>query len=318
MRSNKASSVIFFGTPEFAIPSLRALVEFGFSVPLVVTAPDRPKGRGLQLTPPPIKNLALSLGLKVFQPEKLRDPKVINEILSYSPDVFVVVAYGRLIPSELFRAVPFGAVNVHPSLLPKYRGPAPIQRAILEGEEVTGVTIMLIDEGVDSGPVFDSRPIPIDPFETAGELEKRLAVEGADLLIKTLPKWLSGRISPLPQNDSEATFAPPIQKEETRIEWEKPAKIIINLCRAFDPTPGAYTIFQGKRVKCYGARRASVGFSEGMPGQVIGLSEEGLLVFAGDKKVVAIGALQMEGRRRLHAKEFVKGTQSIVGSRLGQ
>lgn len=317
MQPGNSRSVVFFGTPEFALPSLEAIVRAGFSVPLVVTAPDRPKGRGLQLTPPPVKTFALNLGLKVTQPEKIRKPEVINEILSYNPDVLVVVAYGRLIPPELFRSVPFGAVNVHPSLLPKYRGPAPIQRAILAGDEITGVTIMLIDEGLDSGPVLSMKTVTIEPFETAGELSGRLAVEGAHLLVETLGKWLDGEISPEPQDNGIATFAPAIQKKETLIDWEREAAHIINLCRAFDPVPGAYTIFQGKRIKCFGARKASTRFPDAKPGEVVGVSEEGLLVQAGDGETVALAFLQMEGKKRLTAKEFVKGLRNIIGSRLG-
>ena len=318
MQHHKVPSVVFFGTPEFSLPALEALSKLEVSIPLVVTAPDRPKGRGLHLTPPPVKNFALSLGLKVFQPEKLKDPETIKVILDCKPDVLVVVAYGKLIPSELFQAVPFGAINIHPSLLPKYRGPAPIQRAILAGEEITGVTIMLIDEGLDSGPVLASKTIPIKPFETAGELSERLAREGAGLLVETLGMWLRGEITPKPQNHSEATFAPAIQKEETRIDWNRSGRDVINLCRAFDPTPGAYTMFKGKRIKCFGARKALVNFPDSEPGKVMGISEDGLLVCAGDGDVVSVGFLQMEGKKRLPANEFVKGMPNIIGFRLGE
>lgn len=319
MSHHKSPSVAFFGTPEFALPSLEMLVKRGFSVSLVITAPDRPKGRGLQLTPPPVKTLAGSLGLKVFQPETLKKPEVITEILSHKPDILVVVAYGRLIPSELFRSVPYGAINVHPSLLPRYRGPAPIQRTILAGEEITGVTIMIIDEGIDSGPILASKFVPLAPFETAGELSEKLAKEGANLLVEILPKWISGEITPVPQNDAEATFAPAIRKEETRIDWSMESRYVINTCRAFDPVPGAFTTFRGKRIKCYGAARPSMDFPEGVPGKVMGVSrEEGLIVCAGDGKMVGIKFLQMEGKKRLPAVEFVKGMQGIIGSRLGE
>lgn len=318
MQSRKSPSIVFLGTPEFALPSLEELIRNGFSISLVVTAPDRPKGRGLRFTPPPVKVLAVSSGLKVFQPESLKDEKVISEILSCNPDVLVVVAYGRLLPAKLFRSVPFGALNVHPSLLPKYRGPAPIQRAILAGEEITGVTIMLIDEGLDSGPILSAKPVEIEPFETAGELLEKLAREGAKLLVDALPKWLSGSIDPTFQDNDMASFAPALRKDEALINWRKDGRSIINLCRAFDPIPGAYTSFQGKRIKCFGARRPSVNFPPSRPGEVMGVGEEGLFVCAGDGETVAIGFLQLEGRKRLPAKEFVRGFQDIVGSCLGE
>ncbi|MEJ5300741.1 MAG: methionyl-tRNA formyltransferase [Thermodesulforhabdaceae bacterium] len=318
MQFHKHPSVVFFGTPEFALPTLESLVEAGCYIPLVVTAPDRPKGRGLRLTPPPVKTLALSLGLRVFQPEKLKNSETISAILDCKPDVLVVVAYGKLIPPELFQAVPFGALNVHPSLLPKYRGPAPIQRAVLAGENITGVTIMLIDEGLDSGPILASRSIPVKPFETAGELSERLACEGASLLVETLDKWLGKEITPQPQNHDEATFAPAIQKEETKIYWEQPGQNIVNVCRAFDPTPGAYTIFKGRRIKCFSAKIASMKFPKAVPGEVVGFNEEGLLVCTGDGDIVVMGELQIEGKKRLPAKEFVKGVPDIVGSKLGE
>lgn len=317
MQHRSSRSVVFFGTPEFAVPSLEALVNSGFTVRLVVTAPDRPKGRGLQLTQPPVKVVAQRLGLKVFQPQRLKTPETIAEILAFKPDVLVVVAYGKLIPPELFRSVPFGALNVHPSLLPKYRGPAPIQRAILAGDEITGVTIMLIDDGLDSGPILSTKTIAVKPYEAAGELSERLALEGADLLVEALREWLAGKITPQPQNDSSATFAPAIEKGETRLDFEQGAHQVINRCRAFDPIPGAYTSLQGKRIKCFGAKKAPAKFPDARPGEIVGVSEEGLLIRAGDGETVAIGFLQMEGKKKLPAKEFVKGLRNIIGLRLG-
>ncbi len=317
MEPKAARSFIFFGTPAFSLPALDALVAAGFSLPLVVTAPDRPKGRGLRVEASPVKQRAVALGLEVFQPERLRDPHVLETLQRFSPDGLVVVAYGRLIPPQIFRAFPLGAVNVHPSLLPRYRGPAPVQRAILQGDRSTGVTIMLIDEALDAGPVLAAKEVPIEPFETAGVLSTRLAYEGARLLVETLTAWARGSIIPVPQRHQEATYAPPIQKDETRLDWRAPAEAVVNRCRAFDPSPGAYTLWRGTRLKCFNARCTSLRTPAGIPGYVLGVGDDGLLVRAGDGVVVGLGMVQLEGKRRLPAQECVKGSPGIIHAVLG-
>ncbi len=313
----KSNSFIFFGTSEFAIPSLEALLEEGYSIPLVVTTPDKPKGRGLKLLPTPVKEKALELKLKLFQPESLKSSQVVDFIKSHNADGMVVVSYGKIIPPEIFRSFRLGGLNVHPSLLPKYRGPAPIQRAILNGEEVTGVTIMLIDEGVDSGPVLSVKEVPIEPFESYGSLADKLSKEGAKLLIETLPGWISRAIEPVSQKDREATYAEPIRKEETLIDWSEKGVAIVRKGRAFDPRPGAYTLFKGKRIKCYELSMADFTAKGEPPGKVLGISKKGLLVKGGDDSVVVIGSLQRESKQKMPASEFVKGHPDLVGSVMG-
>ncbi len=298
--------IIFFGTPEFAIPSLRTLVQRRFPVDLVVTRPDRRKGRGQKLSPPPVKEAALELGLECFQPENLKDQRVIEDITKRNPDCVVVVAYGEIVPKKLIEAIPLGAVNVHPSLLPKYRGAAPIQRAIMAGETETGVTVMLLDEGMDSGPILSQMKIPLAPTDTLGSLHDTLSKVGADLLADTLERYFRGEIKPRPQAHEEATFAPAIKKEESLIDWSKGSEGIANLIRAIDPVPGAYTLWEENILKVFAPRVESVHVG-GKPGQVIESAPHGLLVAAGDGRGIRIGEVQLAGQRRMKFSEFARG-----------
>lgn len=307
--------MIFLGTPDFAVPSLRMLVEAGAPVRLVVTQPDRPSGRGRKIVSSPVKNLANELGIEVYQPERIRDPRVIEEIRSHGLQCAAVVAYGQIFPRAFLDLFPFGALNVHASLLPRHRGAAPINRAILSGDEVTGTSIMLLDAGMDTGPVLSRMETRIEEDDTFGSLHDRLAGMGAELLLETLRSWVAGRIEPRPQDDSLATDAPPLRKEEFRIDWNLPAKDIINRIRAFDPWPGAYFSFESKRVKCFGARPFPVSVP-GAPGEVTGISENGIVVTGGDRRALSIGELQMEGQRRMSAGEFARGRAIPAGSLL--
>lgn len=299
-------SLIFLGTPEFALPALQKLVEADAPILQVITQPDRPKGRGKKVAPSPVKILAEQLGLPLYQPGRLREPEVIEHIRSFEAQCLVVVAYGQLIPDELLKAHPLGALNIHPSLLPRHRGAAPLQRTLLAGDTVTGVSIMLLNEGMDTGPILRQQSIPIREEDNFGTLHDKLAELGGELLCETLKEWKAGLLTPSPQEEAQATYAPPIQKEETRLQWNFPARQVFNTIRAFDPWPGAYSIYEGKRLKCYRASLLSWK-TEGRAGEILGATEEGLVVLAGDGQAVSIGELQLEGHRRLDAPTFFRG-----------
>jgi methionyl-tRNA formyltransferase len=306
-------SLIFLGTPDFAVPSLRALIAAGAPIRLVMTQPDRPSGRGRKVAQSPVKILAEEVGLPVYQPERIRGDEVIEIIRSHGAQCAVVVAFGQIVPQQFLDIFPLGTLNVHASLLPKYRGAAPIQRSILSGEDVTGISIMLLDAGMDTGPVLSQSEVPIGPEDSFGVLHDRLAVEGAALLIKTLSDWTAGLITPGVQESGLATYAPPLIKEELRINWNLPAKDIINRIRAFDPSPGAYFFSGGKRIKCFRAGPFPW-TGTGGPGEVAGMSDSGIIVTGGDRKALVIGDLQMEGQRRIQANEFVCGRPIPAGS----
>ena len=308
-------SLVFMGTPDFAVPSLQRLSSLGAAVRLVVTQPDRPSGRGKRLTAPPVKVAAEALGFEVYQPERVRRNEVVEKIRSCGAECAVVVAYGQLLPRELLDVPPLGAVNVHASLLPAYRGAAPIHRSILSGDAVTGVTIMLLDEGMDTGPILARREMPVEASDTFGTVHDKLAETGAELLVETLVGWKAGRIQARLQGESGVSTAPPIRKEEMHLSWGNSAQQVVNTIRAFDPLPGAFSFYGGKRIKCF---RASVlaWKGDGRPGEVVGSTDGGLVVLAGDGRAVAVGELQMEGLRRLTAGEFLRGRPMAPGSLL--
>ncbi len=308
-------SLVFFGTPEFAVPSLRALLICGASMGLLVTQPDRPKGRGKIMTAPPVKQLALERGIPVFQPVKVRDPSAIEHIASFGADLAVVVAYGQLLPAGLLEVFPLGVINVHASLLPRYRGAAPIQRSLLSGDLSTGVSIMLLDEGMDTGPVLSRQETEVEETLNFGALHDRLASLGAELLCGTLADWKAGRIRPEPQDSSRATYAPPVRKEELKLDWTLPARALVNTIRAFDPVPGAYFLLQGRRVKCFDSR-VLPWEGKGRAGEVVGLAESGLVIQAGDGVCLSLGSILLEGQRRLPAADFLRGRVIEAGTLL--
>lgn len=312
---SKPVRLIFLGTPNFAVPSLELLLSAGADVCLVVTQPDRPKGRGKKLSPTPVKVLAEKSHLPIYQPERIKASGAHEQIRRYEAQCAVLVAYGQLLPKTLLELFPFGTLNVHASLLPRYRGAAPVQRAILAGESKTGVTIMLLDEGMDTGPVLAQREVTIEVDDNSGTLHEKLARTGAELLVETLEKWRSGLIAPRLQDNSAATYAPPIEKGELRLHWQLPGDRLVNMIRAFDPWPGAYALLHEKRLKCYRARLLEWR-SEGRPGAVLGIMDAHLAVVAGDGAVFGIGELQLQGQRRLTAPEFVRGHPMHVGSLL--
>lgn len=308
-------STVFLGTPEFAVPSLRKLV--GAKVPLiaVVTQPDRPSGRGKKLTAPPLKVVAEGFGIPVYQPPRIRAGEVIDRLQAFGAECAVVVAYGQILPQAFLDLFPLGTLNVHASLLPAYRGAAPLQRCLLAGETRTGVTIMLLDAGMDTGPVLAQRAVPIREDATYGSLHDEMAEAGGELLLETLRAWRAGRIVPVPQEDALATYAPPLLKTEGRVLWEASGNQIVNTIRAFDPSPGAYGLFLGQRMKFFQAALLPWK-SAGRPGEVVGCGEKGLVVLGGDGQALAIGKLQLEGQRRLAAADFLRGRPIPTGSLL--
>jgi methionyl-tRNA formyltransferase len=298
--------LVFFGTPDFAVPSLSALLDCGAPVQLVVTQPDRPSGRGKKLNTPPVKQLAIERSIPVFQPTRVKDPSAIEHIRSLKAECAVVVAYGQLLPVTLLNSFPLGAINVHASLLPHHRGAAPIQRSLLSGDRETGVSLMLLDEGMDTGAVLAMQKTVVEEGFSFGALHNRLASLGAELLCRTLQAWSTGQIRPQPQDSTLATYAPPIRKEELRLKWELPARVLADTVRAFDPVPGAYFYLHGRRVKCFDAVLLPLE-GKGRAGEVFGGGEKGLIIRASDGRCVALGSLQLEGQRRLRASDFLRG-----------
>ncbi len=297
--------IIFMGTPEFAVPALRGLLDHGENVVGVVTQPDRPKGRGRRLTPPPVKLLAQEAGVPVIQPEKIRTKEFLDQIREFAPDLITVAAYGRILPGALLFLPPLGSINVHASLLPNYRGAAPIQWAIINGEKETGVTIMQMDEGLDTGDILLPGSIPIEEDDTTGSLAVKLSNLGGKLLVQALDLMRAGTLVPQKQDDSGATLAPPLSKEQGRIDWHQPASAISCLIRGMDPWPSAYTILGGKRYKLFSPLIIKEQAPES-PGNVIKADAQGLVVATGEGYLRVL-ELQKEGARRMTVADYLRG-----------
>ena len=306
-------NLVFCGTPGFAVPTLDRLVESGFHVRLVVTQPDRPKGRGLELVSSPIKQSALQLGLPILQPETIKSNVDFRSRLSdLNPDAIIVVGYGRIIPQWMLDLPPLGNINLHASLLPKYRGAAPIQWAIARGENVTGVTTMKIDAGLDTGDILLQQEIPIAPDDTAETLSPKLAALGADLTVATLGSLRGGTIQPRKQDNSQATLAPILQKEDGRIDFSRTATEIVNRLRGFQPWPGAYSQFRGKNLQI----RHATAFDQVVPPAELRVDGTHLFVGCGEGTAIEIVELQLEGKKRTSAADFVRGYRPQSGERL--
>jgi methionyl-tRNA formyltransferase len=310
--------LVFLGTPAFAVPTLERVLEAGHRVAAVYTQPDRPKGRGGQLAVSPVKEAALRLGLPVRQPARIRRSEVLDELRALDAAAMVVVGYGQIIPQSIIDLPRFGIINVHGSLLPKYRGAAPLQWAIASGEPVSGVTTMRIDAGLDTGDMLLKFETPIGPEETAIQLGARLARAGADLLVQTLSGIENGTIVPTPQNDAEATLAPILVKEDGRIDWNWPASKIDCRIRGFQPWPGAFTAFRGQLLHIWKARPLAA--DSGPPGRL--LTRGKLVVVAcGEGTSLELEEVQLEGRKRVPAQAFANGyrlTESeVLGSETG-
>ncbi|HET7753154.1 MAG TPA: methionyl-tRNA formyltransferase [Anaeromyxobacteraceae bacterium] len=306
--------IVFLGTPGFAVPPLAALADAGHELCCVVAQPDRPAGRGQAPREPATKVWARDHGIPVLQPEKVRDGRLAAELSALAPDVLVVVAYGRILGRDLLELAPFGAVNVHASLLPRWRGAAPIQWAIAEGDRETGVTIMRMDEGLDTGDILLQRPVAIDPTDTSETLHDRLGRVGAAAIVEALALLAAGKLTPVKQDASLATLAPIIEKEHGRIDFGSPAARIACRVRGFSPWPGSFTTLEGKLLKVHAAIEAAP--SGLAPGEVRP-APEGILVGAGGGSSLLVTELQLEGKRRVSASEFVKGQRLAQGTVLG-
>jgi methionyl-tRNA formyltransferase len=311
--------VVFMGTPSFAVPTLEALLESEFSVIGVVTQPDRPRGRGQTLSASPVKELAQAHGLPILQPEKMKQPEFLKELEQWKPDVIVVTAFGRILPKIILHLPPRGCLNVHASLLPRYRGAAPIQWAIINGESETGLTTMLMDEGMDTGAILLQEPVPIDPEETAGELSVRLAHIGGRLLIETLRGWTSQKITPIAQDGSKATMAPLLKKEDGNLPWNRKALEIANRIRGLSPWPGAYTFCQEERLTIWKGSPfvdpEKTRSSDETPGTIINVGKENLLVRTGDG-FLSVTEIQPANRKRMPVSQFVSGHRVTRGMKL--
>jgi methionyl-tRNA formyltransferase len=300
-------NVIFAGTSEFAVPTLEALIASPYEVVAVITQPDKPKGRGREVRMPPVKVVALAHSIPVLQPEKIRDPASIAEIEAFGPvGAMVVAAYGQIVPPDLLSWPGRGCVNVHGSILPKYRGAAPIQHAIIAGETQTGVTTMLMDEGLDTGDILLQEAVEIYPNENAGELTQRLALLGARLLIRTLDGLEDGTIAPIPQDNDLATIARSLKRDAGAVDWSRAADDIVNLIRGCTPRPGAFTKLGGTQVKVWNATVAERDGQVGEPGEILGVDKDGIVVVAGSGSV-RLTEVQPESRKKMSAADFARG-----------
>jgi methionyl-tRNA formyltransferase len=302
--------IIFMGSPEIAVPSLRALLGAGHKIPLVVTQPDKPQGRGQKLGSPPIKLAAQASGLTVIQPQKIKDLSFAQTLRETEADAITVVAYGRILPPAVLSAVPWGCINLHFSLLPKYRGAACVAYALINGDEETGVTTMMMDEGLDTGPILMQWTEPILPEDTCGTLSGRLADLGAQQMVRTLAALEAGSLDPIPQDSSRASLAPLLKKEMGHVDWARPTRDIYNLYRGLTPWPGVYGFLGEKRI-LLSELRPDPGGPSGPPG-TLGLDEGGLWVNAADGRLRVL-RLQPEGKRILSDKEFVRGLKQRDG-----
>ncbi len=309
-------SILFMGTPDFALPSLEKLIRNGYRPAAVVTQPDRPKGRGKQLLAPPVKTAALSYGIPVLQPPGVKDPAFLEALKSLSSDLIVVAAFGQILPKAVLESPPLGCINVHPSLLPKYRGAAPINWTLINGENRTGVTIMYMDEGLDTGDILLQEETPIDPEETFGRLHDRLATLGADLLLQAIQLLERGQAPRRPQGDAPSSYAPMLKKEDGLIHWEEEVSLIANRIRGLSPLPAAYTFLDGKSLKIFAAVGSEVEPVTAKPGQVGKLTERGLPVTA-KNGYVYLKDIQLENRKRMNISDFLRGYKLSPDTILG-
>lgn len=311
--------IVFMGTPQAAVPTLQRILEDGHEVVAVWTQPDRPSGRGRKLKAPPIKEFALKNGLEIYQPAKIRTRKSIRLFKSYEADVAIVVAYGKILSKSYLSAFPNGCINVHLSLLPKYRGAAPVNWAIVRGETKTGITTMQMDLGLDTGDILLQRETEIGENENSIELMERLSILSAELLSETLDKY--NEITPIPQNDDEATLAPMMSKEDGIINWSKSAKDISNQIRGFQPFPRSYTSYQGQRITFWEAKlfeNEESSFASVEEGEILVANGDELLISCGKNTILEVKELQIEGKRRMATRDFLNGIRLEVGEVLGK
>lgn len=303
--------IIYMGTPDFAVPCLERLIKDGYDVCLAVTQPDKARGRKMILTPPPVKVTAEKNGVEVFQPVTLKSDEAYDKLKSYNPDFIVVAAYGKILPKRILDIPKYACINVHGSLLPKYRGAAPIQRAVIDGMKTSGVTTMLMGEGLDTGDMLLKYETEIGENETAGELFDRLAEASPDLLVKTLEDFALSKITPEKQDESKATYASMLSKDEALIDWNEPSDIIHNKIRGMSPWPVAFTHYDGKKLKIYQSEKTDKSTSA-LPGTV-SADKNSIYVSCSDGKLLKILSLQAEGAKRLDAKQFSAGHRDLNG-----
>lgn len=318
-------NIIFMGTPEFAVQSLQALLEEGYSVIAVVTQPDRPKGRKRVMTPTPVKAEAEKHGIPVLQPEKLRQADSVEALRALKPDLIVTAAYGQILPKSVLQLPEHGCINIHASLLPKYRGGAPIHHAVMRGEKVTGVTIMYMAEGLDTGDMISKIELPIEDSDTTGTLFEKLSYAGAELLKQTLPDLLQGRTKAIPQNEAEALYSPNIRREDELIDWSRPALAIFNQIRGLNPFPGAYTLWNGETMKVWASRkplgvsgmaRGSQLTSSHVPGTVLSSTDDGIEIMTGEG-TIRLTEIQPAGKKAMDVALFLRGSSIPNGTILG-
>lgn len=313
------TKIVFMGTPDFSVPVLRQLIHDGYEVIGVVTQPDRPVGRKKVLTPPPVKVEAMRNKIPVFQPEKIRQEEELEKILSLTPDLIVTAAFGQILPNKLLEAPKHGCINVHASLLPELRGGAPIHYAIIQGKKKTGVTIMYMVEKLDAGDILTSVEVPITEEDNVGTLHEKLSAAGSRLLSETLPQLLDGKLTPIPQNNAEATFASNIKREQEKIIWTKTGEEIYNHIRGLNPWPVAFTSMEGQVLKIWRAEKIT-GLKSGEPGTIVKIEADGITISTGNETSIKIIELQPSGKTKMLSEQFLRGAGSKIslGSRLGE
>lgn len=304
--------IVFMGTPDFAVPSLRALAS-AHDIVGVVTQPDRPAGRGRPLQPPPVKQVAGELAIGAYQPESLKRGEAFGQLASWDPELIVVVAFGQILPPPVLELPPHGCLNVHASLLPRWRGASPVQHAILHGDDVTGVTLMKMDEGLDTGPILAQRTTPIEPGETGGELSKRLSVIGAELLLETLPGYAEGELEPQPQSAERATLAPMLKKRDGLLDFSKTAEALERQVLAFQPWPGTFFRWGSQRIAVHQVSPVEAK-AQALPGTVV--EHDGRPAVATGEGLLVLELIQPAGKQPMPAEEFIHGARGFVGSQL--
>jgi len=313
--------IVFMGTPDFAVPSLKALVQEGYKVVGVVTQPDRPKGRKKVLTPPPVKEAAIELGIETVQPEKIKScPETLAKLKEWNPDLIVTAAFGQLLPKEVLELPRLRCINVHASLLPRYRGGAPIHQAIIDGCTETGVTIMYMEQALDAGDILSQVKVPITEEDDVASMFHKLSIAGAKLLIETLPPLVEGKITPIPQDESLVTYSPNIKREDEEIVWTKAGNDIFNHIRGLRPFPGAFTRVNGEICKVWEAIKTTDKNLTGDPGTIYRINEQGIGVITGDQTGILLTQIQPAGKKKMVVSDFIRGAGSswFVGMKIGE
>lgn len=305
--------IVFMGTPDFAVPSLHRLIKEGYQVVGVVTQPDRPKGRKQILTPPPVKELALQYGIPVHQPEKIRRPEELTIVKEWAPDLIVTAAFGQILPKALLEMPKLGCINVHASLLPKYRGGAPIHYAVINGEKESGVTIMYMVEALDAGDIISQAAIPVDERDTVGTLYEKLRMLGADLLARTLPDIMAGKVKAIPQDPAQATYAPNIKREDELLNFSRSAQELYNQVRGLNPWPVAFTTLHGQVIKVWWTEWSSQD-AKNLPGTIEAITEDGIEVATAKGRLI-LKEVQPAGKRRMSVADYLRGSSIEVGMR---